>query len=143
MKQLTSLILYVVLSSCMTLPDGSQAFDSAKATRIASAVVLSALTSYAQTQANGGQIDKAWAVGQGMFALSEVIKGLDNQQAASMIQGATIQYAADPRFATIGTKLANTYVAMNPVTPEQKQAAVVALGVGAQQGTQKAVEALP
>lgn len=141
---LSTLLCCLSVTSCTTLPDGTSQFDPKKAEAIAGTVVLQALLSMAQTKFSGGDIDKAWAMSAAMNSISTVVKSLDNQQAAALIQGTSMQFAnGDPKFASVTTNLAKTYVAANPQTEAQKTAAVLALSTGISAGTQKAVNAVP
>lgn len=130
MKIKIAIIAALILTGCAQVTS----FLASPAGKTTEKVALNILLNAAQTYANGGKFDSAWAIPVALNSVTDIVSSLDNQVAASMIQSTITSFASDSTSRDVGKKLAAAFVAANPQTPTDKAATVIALSKGVNAG---------
>ncbi len=132
-------ILALVFTGCASLTS----FLASPAGKTTEKVALNILLASAQTYANGGKFDSAWAIPVALNSVTDIVSGLDNQAAANVIQSTVTSFANDATSRNVGRKLAAAFVAANPQTPSARAATVTALAMGASAGLSQGAQSSP
>lgn len=132
-------VLALAFTGCAQLTS----FLASPAGKTTEKVALNILLSAAQTYANNGKFDSAWAVPVALNSVSDIVAGLDNQAAANVIQSTVTSFANDSTSRDVGRRLAAAFVSANPQTPAAKAATVTALAKGASAGLEQASPGVP
>ena len=92
----------------------------------------------AMTYAGGGNLDKSWAISEGLFAISGSIPL--GEPGAKVIQQAAIDYAGtnDVNTRKLAGDLANAWKAANPTTPATAKETALSLAHGVNSANVKA-----